>query len=269
MAKTVPYRKDASLPVLVLNYTIANYQDQCGFPFNEHFIDQNQFQLLNGTKGRIRIYPRGHSNEDKNWLTLYTSLESKIDAVTYMNLAVHILTMNEEQVAFSNEFQLMFSPGSMWNIVKVAPIETILDPTHGMLLPDGGLKVRLFLGTSVHKVAPCRLPCADQQTWKKVKNVLQEEIGQRGCDLAFMVGKCFFLVHKEVIVYSSTFRAILKEQSNLNKRFIQLPYVRPESFEKLLIDCYIKSNRFCKKCLSYRKSKGAVCCEIISTWRGV
>ncbi|CAD7084720.1 unnamed protein product [Hermetia illucens] len=260
MAKITTHGKTAIQPLVhTLNYTVENFTHQCRFPHDEHFFVQGGFEL-NGIKGFIRLYPRGYSNDDENWLTLYIGLESQSDVEIYMNFEVNIITLveNHEVGVLFSQFQLFFTLGFMWNAVKVVPTKTILKR---MLLPDGGLKVRFVLNTHIHEIDR-RLSSEFESIWNKIKEMLQQDPGEQRFDIAFVIDNRFFFAHKRILFYNFAFRAILSEWSDHDEPVIQLPCVRTKVFEEMLIDCYVKSNRFCKKCFCVRKSKGAICCEV-------
>ncbi|CAD7084535.1 unnamed protein product [Hermetia illucens] len=264
MAKITSHGQTAIQSLVhTLNYTVENFTHQCRFPHDEHFFVQGGFQL-NGIEGFIRFYPRGYSNDDENWLTLYIGLVSSSDVEIYMNFEVNIITLveNHEVGVLFQQFQLLFTPEFMWNAVKVVPTKAILKR---MLLPDGGLKVRFVLRTHIHGIDR-RLSSKFESIWHKIKEVLQQEPGKQRFDVAFVTDKRIFFAHKRILIYNFAFRAILSEWSDYNGSIIQLPCVRTEVFEEMLVDCYVKSNRFCRKCFSVRKSKDAICCEIVS-WR--
>lgn len=264
MAKITSHGNTVISPLVqTLNYTVENFPHQCRFPHNEHFFVQGGFQL-NGMEGCIRFYPRGYSTDDENWLTLYMGLESKIDVEIYINLEVNIITLieNHEVIVLFQQFQLLFTPGFMWNAVKVVPTKAVLKR---MLLPDGGFKVRFVLRTHTHNIDR-RLSTPIESTRNKIKELLLQDPAQQRFDVAFVIDGRLFFAHKRILVYNFAFRAIMNEWNDYGGPIIQLPFVRPQVFEELVIDCYVKSNRFCKKCFSVRKSKDSICCEIIS-WR--
>ncbi|CAD7084639.1 unnamed protein product [Hermetia illucens] len=95
MAKITSHGKTAIQTLVhTLNYTVENFTHQCRFPHHEHFFVQGGFEF-NGMEGFIRFYPRGYSNDDENWLTLYIGLESQSDVEIYMNFEVNIIKLVE------------------------------------------------------------------------------------------------------------------------------------------------------------------------------
>ncbi|CAD7082760.1 unnamed protein product [Hermetia illucens] len=259
--------KKASISVEALRCTVEDFPAQCRYPHTEHFYLESGFQLVNGMQGLLRVYPRGHSSDDKNWLTLYIGLESKPDVEVYSRLEVRILTVegNCAITALTQQYQLIFSPDFMWATANVAPVEVVLDSMQGLLLPNGGLHIGIILTT--HLTLSRRLSTAlDQSLMKKLKKALRHDNRKEDHDITFMVGLSYYLAHRAVLVSSPTFRSLFNDMYDPSETFIRLPCVKPKSFEELLIDCYATSNRFCKKCFSYRISGDAVCCEILS-WR--
>lgn len=255
MDKFDSYGKTPSL--FTFNYTIEDFQHQCRFPHTEHFFVQGGFQL-NGMEALARFYPRGYSNDDENWLSLYIGLESNVDVEIYTYFEVNIIAMveNSEIIVFSNQYQLLFTPGFMWNAINILPTEVALKR---MLLPEGGLKVRILFNTYLCETDR-RLSRSMSGMWTRVREMLEQDTGDQDFDVAFLIGTRHFLAHKRILAYSSAFSAILNEWSGVEGLIIELPYVRPDVFEERLIDCYMKSNRFCKECLSVRKSKVEICC---------
>ncbi|CAD7086349.1 unnamed protein product [Hermetia illucens] len=219
-------------------------------------------------RGSLRVYPRGHSNADKNWLTLYFGLESK-DVDIFTTIEVNVLTLEGNQVvaALTQEYQLIFSPDFMWATTEVAPTEVVLDSSQGFLLPNGALHIGLALSTHATEIPNRRLTkVLDQPISSRLRKKINQNTSKEDHDVEFLVGRRHYVAHRAVLVCSATFRALLSGACNSSEAFIKLPNVRPETFEELLIDCYVGSTRFCKKCFMYRAAANVACCRA-ANWR--
>ncbi|CAD7084029.1 unnamed protein product [Hermetia illucens] len=182
-------------------------------------------------------------------------------------MEVNILTLEGNQViaALTKQYQLIFSPDFMWNTANLAPTEVVLDSSQGFLLPNGALQIGLALSTHVTEIPNRRLTkVLDQPIWSRLRKMINQNTGKEDHDVEFLVGRRNYVAHRAVLECSPTFRAMFS--GVCGEAFITLPNVRLETFEELLIDCYVRSTRFCKKCFMYRAAPGAVCCRV-ANWR--
>ncbi|CAD7086347.1 unnamed protein product [Hermetia illucens] len=267
--KTVLVRLDQDKPRFskeFLRYTIKSFDQLCEYPHDRHTYVEYPLQILNRIEGWVRVFPQGRNIADMDWLSLSICLKPKDNVEIYATLEVNIVTLKgvRQVASLTRQFSMMFSSDAMWNTIPLVPTKHVLNPWTGFLLPDGGLKIVSMLRFHLSERVDRRvLRILYQPTWVHIREMLKT--GSHNCDLKLFVGGRTFYAHKAVLNCSSTFRGILKD--NCKRGVVDLPFMRHYTFEEMLGDCYMRSDRFCQCCFLYHPKKDFDCCKLFRTSR--
>lgn len=253
-------------PLLINNieFAVETFSFFCLHPKSRHYCIQSDFEIQGGIEGTIRVYPRGTDDDMiENWLSIVTSVRSKTDSDIYAKLDVSLRSFDglETIEKLSPDYRLLHSREEVWDMSKFTSTESVLQQWEKFLDSCGTLKLNLTLTVHLDRSANTWISSiCNQPIRSRLRQMLRNKSGEQHFDVMFTIGKWHFEAHRRVIKCNPILRSIL-QRSDPQSRLIDLPNFRPESFANLIIDSYIQSNLFCKKCCIYRVKGTPPCCD--------
>ncbi|CAD7086358.1 unnamed protein product [Hermetia illucens] len=235
-------------------------------PYSAYLYCQSEFDARD-IKGTIKLYPRGCCEENKNWLSLYVLIKRDPRAEVQAKVSFYLKKANQTRgvVSQTGQYHLIFHPHALWHVSHLIRTETVLDPSEGYLTKEGQVQIDISIEVRVNRT-PSRFAAPPiYEHREEVLQTLKNEAFLETCDMEFLVEGKVYRTHRWIIMCNASIRFLLQELGNNFDGPIPLPTLSGEDFEDLAMECYMVSNRFCKKCFHYRGLSDQRCCS--GKWR--
>ncbi|CAD7086418.1 unnamed protein product [Hermetia illucens] len=263
---SIKIKKIIKKPLLICNieFEMERFSMFCLHPKPRRFCIENDFEIQEGIEGTIRVYPRGtDDNMSENWVSVVTSVRTKSKSDIYAKLDVSIRSFDglEKIEKLSPDYRLLHSREEVWDMSKFTTTENVLQQTEKFIGTMGTLKLNLTLSVHLDRTANRWISSIyDQPVRSRLRKMLKNKTGEQRFDIMFIIGKCQFQAHRQVVKCDPILQGIL-QGSDPQCQLFDVPNFRPESLENLIIDSYMHSSLFCKRCFIYRKKGTKPCCD--------
>ncbi|CAD7086416.1 unnamed protein product [Hermetia illucens] len=253
-----------SLLICNIEFEMERFFIFCLHPKSRRFCFESDFEIQEGIEGTIRVYPRGtDDNILENWISVITSVRTKSESDIYAKLDLSIRSFDglEKIEKLSAYYRFLHSREEVWDMSKFTTTQNILQHGGKFIGPMGTLKLYLTLSVHLDRTANRWISSIyDAPVRRRLREMLKNKTGEQRFDIMFTIGKCQFQAHRQVVKCHPVVQGIL-QRSDPQCQLFDLPNFRPDSFENLLIDSYMDSSLFCKRCFIDRKKGAWSCCN--------